>query len=63
MVPGGWVIAPELEPKLERLSPAKNLGRLFAQACFEFGLSIAKAAVLGGAVHVSRSSVTHVHCS
>ncbi|MGK5077176.1 flagellar type III secretion system protein FlhB [Janthinobacterium sp. HLX7-2] len=61
LIPGGWVISSKnWMPKMERLSPAKNLGRLVSpKHAFEFGLSIAKAAVLGMVlVHVSRSSLT-----
>ena len=61
LIPGGWVISTKnWMPKMERLSPAKNLGRLIApKHAFEFGLSIAKAVVLGMVlVHVSRSSLT-----
>ncbi|KAB8044465.1 EscU/YscU/HrcU family type III secretion system export apparatus switch protein [Janthinobacterium aquaticum] len=61
LLPGGWVIsAKNLMPKMERLSPAKNLGRLVSpKHGFEFGLSIAKAVVLGMVlVHVSRSSLS-----
>lgn len=61
LLPGGWVIsAKNLMPKMERLSPAKNLGRLVSpKHGFEFGLSIAKAVLLGMVlVHVSRSSLS-----
>ena len=61
LIPGGWVISSKnWMPKMERLSPAKNLGRLVSpKHGFEFGLSIAKAAVLGMVlVHVSRSSLS-----
>lgn len=60
MVPGGWVIsAKNLMPKMERMSPAKNLGRLLSpKHGFELVISIAKASVLGMVlVHVSRSSL------
>ena len=60
LVPGGWVISTKnWMPKMERLSPAKNLGRLFApKHAFEFVISIAKAVVLCMVlVHVSRSSL------
>ena len=61
LIPGGWVISGKnWMPKMERLSPAKNLGRLVSpKHGFEFGLSIAKAGVLGMViVHVCRSSLT-----
>ena len=61
LIPGGWVISTKnWAPKMERLSPAKNLGRLVSpKHGFEFGISIAKAVVLGMVlVHVSRSSLS-----
>ncbi|WP_317203707.1 flagellar type III secretion system protein FlhB [Janthinobacterium sp.] len=61
MVPGGWVISTKnWAPKFERLSPAKNLGRLLQpKHAFELMTSIAKAGVLGWVlVHVSRSSLS-----
>lgn len=60
MVPGGWVISMRhWEPKLERLSPAANLGRLFSSKHgFELLVSIGKATVLIWVlVHVARSTV------
>ncbi|MET3131964.1 flagellar biosynthetic protein FlhB [Oxalobacteraceae bacterium GrIS 1.11] len=60
LVPGGWVISTRhWAPKFERLSPAKNLGRLFApKHGFEVLVSVAKAGVLGWVlVHVSRSTL------
>jgi flagellar biosynthetic protein FlhB len=60
MVPGGWVISTKhWEPKMERLSPAANLGRLFgAKHAFEFLVSVGKAGVLIAVlVHVARSTV------
>lgn len=60
MVPGGWVFSGKnWEPKLERFSPIANLGRLFGgKHAFEFGLSLAKSAVLGWVlVHVAMSSL------
>lgn len=60
MVPGGWVISmSHWEPKLERLSPAANLGRLFSSKHgFELLVSIGKASVLIWVlVHVARSTV------
>lgn len=60
MVPGGWVISTShWEPKLERLSPMANLGRLFsAKHGFEILVSVGKAAVLIWVlIHVSRSTV------
>ena len=43
LVPGGWVISTKnWMPKMERLSPAKNLGRLFTpKHGFDFLISIA----------------------
>ncbi|MQA17901.1 EscU/YscU/HrcU family type III secretion system export apparatus switch protein [Rugamonas rivuli] len=60
MVPGGWVISTKhWEPKMERLSPAANLGRLFsAKHGFEFLISLGKAGVLIAVlIHVARSTV------
>jgi len=60
MVPGGWVITTKhWEPKMERLSPAANLGRLFsAKHGTEFLISLAKAGVLIAVlIHVARSTV------
>ena len=60
MVPGGWVVSTKhWEPKMERLSPAANLGRLFgAKHAFEFLVSVGKAGVLIAVlVHVARSTV------
>ena len=60
MVPGGWVISTKhWEPKLSRMSPAANLGRLFSgKHAFELAISIGKAAVLIAVlIHVARSSV------
>jgi flagellar biosynthetic protein FlhB len=60
LVPGGWVVSTShWMPKMERLSPAKNLGRLVsAKHGLELATSIAKAGVLGWVlVHVSRSGV------
>jgi len=60
MVPGGWVISTShWAPKMERLSPAANLGRLFtAKHAFEFAISLGKAGVLCWVlVHVSRSTI------
>ncbi len=57
LVPGGWVISGNnLMPKLERLSPAKNLGRLVsAKHGFEVLTTIAKATTLALVLlHVSR---------
>ncbi len=57
LVPGGWVISGNnLMPKLERLSPAKNLGRLVsAKHGFEMLTAIAKATTLALVLlHVSR---------
>jgi len=60
LVPGGWVISTShWEFKLERLSPAANLGRLFsAKHGFELLISMGKAGVLIWVlVHVSRSTI------
>jgi flagellar biosynthetic protein FlhB len=60
MVPGGWVISTKhWEPKLSRMSPAANLGRLFgAKHAFELAISIGKAGVLIAVlIHVARASV------
>src|SRR5471032_3311182 len=48
MVPGGWVISTShWAPKMERLSPSANLGRLFtAKHAFEFAISGAQCEVL-----------------
>lgn len=58
LMPGGWVVSTShWMPKLERLSPAKNLGRLVsAKHGVELATALAKAGVLGWVlVHVSRS--------
>ncbi|MES2258646.1 MAG: flagellar type III secretion system protein FlhB [Pseudomonadota bacterium] len=60
MVPGGWVFsAKHWEPKMERLTPASNLGRLFsAKHGFELMVSIAKSTVLGWVlVHLAMSTM------
>ncbi|RZT10009.1 flagellar biosynthetic protein FlhB [Duganella sp. CF402] len=60
MVPGGWVVSTKhWEPKLSRMSPAANIGRLFsAKHAFETAISIGKAGVLIAVlIHVARSSV------
>jgi flagellar biosynthetic protein FlhB len=60
MVPGGWVISmSHWEPKMERLSPAANLGRLFsAKHGTEFLISLGKAVVLIWVlIHVGRSTI------
>jgi flagellar biosynthetic protein FlhB len=60
MVPGGWVISTShWAPKMERISPAANLGRLFsAKHGTELLISIGKAGVLIWVlVHVARSTV------
>jgi flagellar biosynthetic protein FlhB len=60
MVPGGWSInTSHWMPKLQRLSPAANLGRLGTpKHGFELGVSIAKAAALASVlVHISRAGV------
>ncbi|HTN67465.1 MAG TPA: flagellar type III secretion system protein FlhB [Burkholderiaceae bacterium] len=59
LVPGGWVMSgSNLMPKLERLSPAKNLGRLVSpKHGFEMLTAIAKATTLALVLlHVSRDS-------
>jgi flagellar biosynthetic protein FlhB len=60
MVPGGWVVSTtHWEPKLSRMSPAANIGRLFsAKHAFETAISVGKAGVLIAVlIHVARSSV------
>ncbi|HEX5343873.1 MAG TPA: flagellar type III secretion system protein FlhB [Duganella sp.] len=60
MVPGGWVISTKhWEPKLSRMSPAANIGRLFSgKHAFETAISVGKAGVLIAVlIHVARSSV------
>jgi len=60
MVPGGWVVSMKhWEPKLSRMSPAANIGRLFSgKHAFEVAISIGKAGVLIAVlIHVARSSV------
>ncbi|MGV7206797.1 flagellar biosynthesis protein FlhB [Oxalobacteraceae bacterium A2-2] len=59
MVPGGWVMSTKhWEPKMERLSPIKNLGRLFTgKHGFELAVSVGKAGVLIAVlIHVARST-------
>ncbi|HEX8610249.1 MAG TPA: flagellar type III secretion system protein FlhB [Telluria sp.] len=60
LIPGGWVVSTKnMEPKMERLSPMKNLGNLFtAKHGIGVATSVGKAIVLGWVlVHVSRSSM------
>jgi flagellar biosynthetic protein FlhB len=60
LIPGGWVISTKhWAPKMERLSPAKNLGRLFSSKHgFELATSVGKAGVLIAVlVHISRSGL------
>ena len=60
MVPGGWVASTKnMEPKLSRMSPAANLGRLFTgKHAFEILISMGKAGVLIAVlIHVARSTV------
>ncbi|MTV40821.1 EscU/YscU/HrcU family type III secretion system export apparatus switch protein [Duganella radicis] len=60
MVPGGWVVSTtHWEPKLSRMSPMANLGRLFSgKHAFELAVSIGKAGVLIAVlIHVARASV------
>lgn len=65
LVPGGWVVSTShWAPKFERMSPAKNLGRLVSSKHgFETLASVAKAALLIAVlVHVGRSTVRdYVH--
>jgi flagellar biosynthetic protein FlhB len=60
MVPGGWVLSTKhWEPRMDRLSPMKNLGNLMSQKHWiGVATSIAKAIVLGWVmVHVSRAGL------
>ncbi|NRR31974.1 flagellar type III secretion system protein FlhB [Oxalobacteraceae bacterium] len=60
LVPGGWVISTKhWAPKMERLSPAANLGRLVSKKHgFEILTSVGKAGVLCWVLlHVARSTV------
>ena len=60
MVPGGWVVSmTHWEPKLSRMSPMANIGRLFSgKHAFELLISIGKAGVLIAVlIHVARSTV------
>jgi flagellar biosynthetic protein FlhB len=60
LVPGGWVASTKnWSFKMERLSPATNLGRLFsAKHGFDFLISLGKAGVLIWVlIHVARSTV------
>ena len=60
LFPGGWVITPKhWAPKLDRLSPAKNLGKLFTgKHVFEVATSVLKAGAIGLVLwHVTRSGV------
>jgi flagellar biosynthetic protein FlhB len=60
LVPGGWVAsAKNLEPRMDRLSPMKNLGNLFSQKHWiGVATSVGKAVVLGWVlVHVSRAGL------
>jgi len=59
MIPGGWVVSTKnWAPKLSRMSPAANLGRLFGgKHAFELLVSIAKAGILiATLIHITRSS-------
>lgn len=61
MFPGGWVFSSKnLMPKLSRMSPVKNLGKLFSgRHYFDLLLSIAKAAGVGAVLwHLTRSGVS-----
>ncbi|MFZ6647556.1 EscU/YscU/HrcU family type III secretion system export apparatus switch protein [Undibacterium sp. TJN25] len=58
LIPGGWIISTShWMPKMERLSPAKNLGRLLSpKHGFELLVSMLKAGMLGAVLfHVSRA--------
>ncbi|WKB54122.1 EscU/YscU/HrcU family type III secretion system export apparatus switch protein [Eleftheria terrae] len=58
LFPGGWVLSTaNMGPKLERLSPAKNLGRLVSGKHWsDFGISLLKAALMIAVLyHVSTS--------
>ncbi|UOD27556.1 flagellar type III secretion system protein FlhB [Massilia violaceinigra] len=60
LIPGGWVISTKnMAPKMDRLSPMKNLGNLFtAKHGIGVATSVGKAVVLGWVlVHVSRSGM------
>jgi flagellar biosynthetic protein FlhB len=60
MVPGGWVVSMNhWEPKLSRMSPMANLGRLFSgKHAFELAISVGKAGLLIAVlIHVARSTV------
>ena len=60
LYPGGWIFnGGNLLPKLERMSPAKNLGRLVSGKHWsEFATSLLKAVALGLVLwHVATSSV------
>lgn len=60
LFPGGWVLTTKhWMPRLERLSPKKNLGKLFTgRHAFEVAVSIAKAGALGWVLlHLARSGV------
>jgi flagellar biosynthetic protein FlhB len=60
LVPGGWVISTaHWTPKMERLNPIANLGRLFsAKHASELAISIGKAVMLACVlVHVSRAGM------
>ncbi len=60
LIPGGWVISTKnMAPKMERLSPAKNLGNLAtSKHAIGVATSVAKAVVLGWVlVHVSRAGM------
>ena len=59
MIPGGWVVSTKnWAPKLSRMSPAANLGRLFGgKHAFELLVSIAKAGVLIAVlIHITRAT-------
>ncbi|MBS1190292.1 MAG: flhB [Rhodocyclaceae bacterium] len=61
LFPGGWVFSSvHLTPRLDRLDPVSNLGRLFSgKRVGEVAVSIVKALTLGAVlVYVSRGTVT-----
>ncbi|TFW29255.1 flagellar type III secretion system protein FlhB [Massilia horti] len=61
LVPGGWMVSSKnMMPRLDRLNPVNNLGKLFTQKhAIGVGTSIGKALVLALVLwHVSRSGVS-----
>ena len=60
LFPGGWVFTSKnMRPRLERLSPKKNLGKLFSgRHVFEVAIAVAKAAAVAAVLwHVARTGV------